>query len=264
MSPPPVTPPEPFYSPGAALAPPQAGVRRAGDQRPLATPEPLYAAPAEPAVGDGVRLPAGTPPRRSSVRRPRPRQLPPQPATPSPFAQPDLWDTLSIAGVLFLGIVKVSGDPVGVDLDVTKSSGRDGSRVRDKGVKPAKVKLTIRIWDEETWVSWDALLPVIDPRRQVGRRTPVDAAHPSLSQRGISRLYIEAISLPDVKDDGSVEYTINAIEFMPTGTRPTGRTATAATRGTALSITGFRTAFVGTERAPANAPRPPSVANIDP
>lgn len=257
MSPPPLAPDAPFYSPN--LAPPQSGVRRAGDQRDPANPEPFYTAPPEASPGDGVRLPAGTPPRRSTVRRPRPRQLPPYASTPSPFAQPDLWDTLSIAGVTFLGLVKVSGDPVGVDLDTTKSSGRDGSRIRDKGVKPAKVKLTLKIWDEVTWVSWDALMPVIDPRRQVGRRTPVDVAHPALAQRGVSRLYIEAIAFADVKDDGLVEVVINAYEFMPPSTRATGRTARPA-----LTVAGFRTAFTGTERPPANAPQRPSVANIDP
>lgn len=259
MSPP---PPEPFYAP-PALAPPQSGVRRAGDLRDPAPPEPFYTAPAAPAVGDGVRLAPGQTPASRSVRRaPRPRQLPPQPPTPSPFAQPDLWGSLTLAGVMFLGTVKVSGDPVGVDLDVTKSSGRDGSRVRDKGAKPAKVKLTLALWDEITWTSWDALLPVIDPRRQVGRRTPVDVAHPALSQRGIGKLYIEAIAFPDVKDSGLVEVVVQAYEFMPPSGRATGRTAQPQTQ--ARGIADFRTAFTGIERPPANAPARPSTSAIDP
>lgn len=259
MSPP---PPEPFYAP-PALAPPQSGVRRAGDLRAPAPAEPFYTAPADPVVGDGVRLLPGQTrtPSRSVRRAPRPRQLPPQPATPSPFAQPDLWDSLTLAGVMFLGTVKVSGDPVGVDLDVTKSSGRDGSRVRDKGAKPAKVKLTLVLWDEVTWTSWDALLPVIDPRRQVGRRTPVDVSHPALSQRGIGKLYIEAIAFPDVQDSGRVEVVVQAYEFMPPSSRATGRTAQPAP---ARGIADFRTAFAGIERPPANAPARPSASNIDP
>lgn len=250
----------PFYT----FTPTRAGE---GVMRPAAAPprEPFFtAAPQVGRVGDGVRLGGEAAPSRSVRRAPRPRQLPPQPPTPSPFAQPDLWDSLTLAGVMFLGTVKVSGDPVGVDLDVTKSSGRDGSRVRDKGAKPAKVKLTLALWDEITWTLWDALLPVIDPRRQVGRRTPVDVAHPALSQRGIGKLYIEAIAFPDVKDSGLVEVVVQAYEFMPPSSRATGRTAQPQTQAQARGIADFRTAFTDIERPPANAPARPSTSAIDP
>lgn len=190
-------------------------------------------------AGAGVRPDATSSSQR--VRRPpAPYRRPPAASTPWPFDAPDLWDTLTLAGVGFLGVAEVDGDPIGVDLDVSKPSGRDGGTIRDKGVKLAKLKFTLRMWDLEGWASWDALLPVIDPRRQVGRRTPVDVEHPALAQRGIGRCYIETISLPKVKD-GLVDVVINAIEFRPPSPRPTSRTAARP----ATYIEGNATAFTG-------------------
>lgn len=187
-------------------------------------------------AGAGVRAES------SRVRRPpAPYRRPPQASTPWPLAAPDLWDTLTLAGVGFLGTAEVDGDPIGVDLDVSKPSGRDGGTIRDKGVKLAKLRFTLHMWDVEGWASWDALLPVIDPRRQVGRRTPVDVEHPALAQRGIGRVYIESIALPKVKD-GAVDVVINAIEFRPPSPRPTSRTAA---RPAGTFIEGTATAFTG-------------------
>lgn len=247
MPPPPPSPP--LYGDG------QSFYQRPGTGEILRRSEPFYR---PPQVGDGVLRPGFTLPVRSVRRRPRPN-LPPIVSTPSPYAQPDLWDTVILAGVIFLGLAVVGGDALGVDLDVTKSSGRDGSRVRDKGVKPGKVKITLRFWDEVTWVSWDALLPVIDPRRQVGRRTPVDVSYPALTQRNVTRVYIETIGLVEWKDDGTGSVVVNAIEFREPSARATGRTAR-QTR----TIDSFGTAFSGLEVPPANAPAPPSQTNTGP
>lgn len=177
--------------------------------------------------------------RSTSVRRPpAPYRRPPPASTPWPFDAPDLWDSLTLAGVGFLGIVEVSGDPIGVELDIAKPSGRDGGTIRDKGTKLAKVKLTLSMWDAETWASWDAMLPVIDPRRQVGRRTPVDVDHPALAQRGIGRVYVEAIGLPKIKD-GTVTVEVNCIEFRPPSPRTTSRTARRAAPDLASNGTAF-------------------------
>ena len=242
--------PEPFYTP------PGSAPRR---------PDPIYAPPPPTPVGLGVLRPENLrDPRQSGRRaRPRPVALPPIVSTPSPYSQPDLWDTLHLAGVTFLGLVVVGGDALGVDLDVSKSSGRDGSHVRDKGIKPGKIKITVRIWDDVSWGSWDALLPVIDPRRQVGRRTPIDVSHPALSQRNVSRIYVESIGYPELNANGLTEVAITGYEFRPPSRTNTGHTATTARTG-ALTIEGFRTAFTGTERAPANAPAPPSTTNTGP
>lgn len=193
-------------------------------------------------AGSGVRAESSS----QRVRRPpAPYRRPPPASTPWPFDAPDLWDTLTLAGVGFLGTAEVDGDPIGVDLDVSKPSGRDGGTIRDKGVKLAKLKFTLRMWDAEGWASWDALLPVIDPRRQVGRRTPVDAEHPALAQRGIGRVYVETIALPKVRD-GLVDVVINAVEFRPPSPRPTSRTARRTTPDIGGNGTGF-TGLVGVE-----------------
>lgn len=250
---PPPTRVPPLYGDGQDL------YQRPGTGDMLRRPEPFYR---PPTAGDGVLRRGFTPsPNRSTRRRPRP-QLPPIVSTPSPYQEPDLWDTLTIAGVTYLGLVVVGGDPPGVELDVAKPSGRDGAPVRDKGVKPGKIKLTLRFWDDVSWGSWDALLPVIDPRRQVGRRTPVDVAHPALAQRNITRIYVENIGFPDWKDDGTGTVAINCIEFHPPSGASTGRTARTAAQ--TRTVESFGTAFTGLETPPTNAPAPPSTTNTGP
>lgn len=220
-------------------------------------PEPLYwRAP--------MRIPGQVYPTSRGRRLAQPTHRPPAASTPSPYAQPGLWDTFYLAGWMFLGLVQIRGD-LGVDLDVRKHSGGDGGTIRDKGFKLGELKITLRIWDEETWASFDGMLPAIDPRRRVGRRTPVDVDHVALAQRGVYRVYIETISLPDtskLKDEGVVEYTINAIEFHP----PTGTNASRTARATPSTpdIGANRTAFTGLETPPAWSTPPSTTQAIDP
>lgn len=216
-------------------------------------PEPPYWH--APLLLPGQTAPA---PRSRGRRLAVPTNRPPAASTPSPYTQPGLWDSFLLAGVLFLGLVKVSGE-LGVDLDVRKHAGRDGGTIRDKGFKLAKFKIVLRIWDEETWTSFDGLLPAIDPRRQVGRRTPVDVDHVALAQRGVYRVYIEAISLPDAKDDGTIEVTIDALEFHPPSGAGVARTARATP-----DIGANRTAFTGLEAPPPGATPPSTTTAIDP
>lgn len=189
--------------------------------------------------------------RRSHGRRPgAPAQPPPLPAVPSPYEAPGQWDTLTIAGVLFLGLVRVSG-ATGNAIDVKKHKGRDGGRISDSGAKAAELTLHFRIWDRETWASWDQVFAAIDPQRTVERRSPVDVSHPALAQRRIGRVYVKEVSIPERQSGGEWHAEAKVIQWLPSMTDRRGRsvTRTPTAAAGADGIGSRATAFTGLTEA---------------
>lgn len=185
--------------------------------------------------------------RRSHGRRPAaPAQPPPLPAVPSPFEAPGQWDTLTIAGVLFLGLASVKG-ATGNALDVKKHKGRDGGRISDSGAVAAELTITFRFWDRETWASWDQVFYAIDPQRTVERRSPVDVSHPAFAQRRIGRVYVKEVSIPERQQGGEWRAEAKVIQWLPSMTDRTGRSVTRTPRAAAgAGGVGTRaTAFTG-------------------
>lgn len=183
--------------------------------------------------------------RRSHGRRPgAPAQPPPLPAVPSPFEAPGQWDTLTIAGVLFLGLVRVSG-ATGNALDVKKHKGRDGGRISDSGAVAAELTLHFRFWDRETWASWDQVFAAIDPQRTVERRAPVDVSHPALAQRRIGRVYVKKVSIPERQQGGEWHAEATVIQWLPSMTDRAGRTVTRTPTAQGGGIGDRATAFTG-------------------
>ena len=176
-----------------------------------------------------------------SGRQGEPAMPPPAASTPSPFASPGLWDAITIAGVLFLGVATPDG-ATGNALDVKKSKGRDGGKISDSGAVCAEFTILFRVWDEVTWASWEQVFRAIDPQRIPDRRTPVDVTHPALAQRGITRIYVKKVSLP--KRVGSEwQFTADVIQHMPGLSDPNGRSVTRAAAAPTLANT--TTAFTG-------------------
>lgn len=175
------------------------------------------------------------------ARQAQPAMPPPAASTPSPFASPGVWDTLVIAGVLFLGLVTVDGDTANA-LDVKKHKGRDGGKISDSGAVCAELTVTFRTWDEETWASWEQVFRAIDPQRLPDQRAPVDVTHPSLAQRGITRAYVKKVSLPK-REGNEWRMTATLIQWMPALTDPSGRSVTRA--AAAPTLANMATAFTG-------------------
>lgn len=168
---------------------------------------------------------------------------PPVGATPSPFSHPGPWDTILIAGVLFLGLARVEGD-TGNALDVKHAKGRDGGSITDSGVVCAEFDIEFRFWDDETWASWDQVFHAINPQRAVDAREPVDVSHPALSQRAITRIYIKSVSFPKPARDGWT-CTAKCIQWHPAMTDRRGGSTTRTPRAARSTLGDTPTAFTG-------------------
>lgn len=154
----------------------------------------------------------------------RPHAPPPAPIVPSPFERPGLWDTFTIAGVLFLGLVEIDGE-VGNEVQSKKHGGRDGGRNTDKGATAAEFPIVFRVWDAVTWASWNQVFRAINPRRPVEERGPVDVTHPALAEKGIRRVYVEKVSFPK-RSGQEYHFTVKVKEDFPSTPDRQGRSVT--------------------------------------
>jgi len=173
---------------------------------------------------------------------------------PSPFDEPDAWDTLDVGGVTFSGWFKFSGTALKRKLDRRHAPGRDGARVRDKGYDLAELTLTLRCIEPEHWRELEALVALLFPRSaDASRRDAHDCHHPALALAGITRVYATEMEVPDPDDKGAVNVTIKLVEHRDLPRRNVSRTPRAAP-----DIGANATAFTGVEAAPPAAPTPPA------
>lgn len=128
---------------------------------------------------------------------------------------PDAWDTIIIAGAVMPGHAIVSGDGISRDIDLKKSPGRDGARLRDRGYQNAKFSIEIQVWEADQLEELQRRLEDLQPKRRGGTRNALDVAHPALAMLGITAMYVEGIGMPTLKD-GSLSVTLKAIEWYQT------------------------------------------------
>lgn len=78
---------------------------------------------------------------------------------------PELWDTVYLAGSALPGIATVTGSH-GRKLDVKSAPGSNGARIVDKGYQPAKVEIALRMWTKEQLLAWYRVAPTLTYRRE--------------------------------------------------------------------------------------------------
>lgn len=171
---------------------------------------------------------------------------------PSPFADPDTWDALTIGGVRFRGTFRWGGDIIKRKLDRRHAPGRDGARVRDKGYDLAEIDLTLTITDDDEWADFTALVALVFPRSATPTARNAHAcAHPELALAGITELYGTSMGPVTEASPTKYEVTLKFVEYRVGAQRNTSRTPRAAP-----DLGANATAFTGTETAPAPTPPP--------
>lgn len=171
---------------------------------------------------------------------------------PSPFVDPESWDTLILGGQQFRGTFRWGGDLIKRKLDHRHAAGRDGARVRDKGYDLAEVDLTLTITNDDEWQDMLALVALVFPRSATPTARNAHAcAHPELALAGISELY--GVSMGPVTEANPTKYevTMKFVEYRAGAQTNTSRTPRAVPDLSANNPT----AFTGT--APAPPPTPP-------
>jgi hypothetical protein len=124
-----------------------------------------------------------------------------------------VWDRLQLGKHVMPGIWKVSC-VCARDIDKKKGKGKDGAKIKDRGYDAAEVSFVGKLESKDDWQALQQILPDIHPRKKGGKRKDMTAAHPSLAVMGVTRIYVKSIKAPEI-EDGIMEMTIEAIEFIP-------------------------------------------------
>lgn len=172
---------------------------------------------------------------------------------PSPFADPDTWDTLVIGSVRFRGTFEWGGDLIKRKLDHRHAAGRDGATVRDKGYDLAEIDLTLTVTNDDEWQDLQALVALVFPRAATPQgRNALTCAHPQLALAGISALY--GTTLGPLSQIAPTKWvtTIKLVEYRADSNSNASRTPRVA--AAAPDLGSNRTAF---DIAPADRPPTP-------
>lgn len=137
------------------------------------------------------------------------------------------WDAITLGGVLFTGLVEVSGEGFKKKLDKRRAAGADGARIVDKGFDLVDVDITFTAWEPEHLDALDRLISVVAPRGgALTRRRALDVAYPSLAALQITQLYAVSGDLPQA-EDGKLVWKVRFTEYREPAARTTTHTPAA-------------------------------------
>ncbi len=124
-----------------------------------------------------------------------------------------LWDVMTLGGVSWAGVWAIE---VGKkrELDIVKVRRLDGVRIRDNGYFGVTLKATGRIWTPEDWEAFQDILPLFDPQRPGGGRSPLDIYHPAAALFGVHTVYIESLEMPQ-PGNGIVTISMGLVQWFP-------------------------------------------------
>jgi hypothetical protein len=132
---------------------------------------------------------------------------------------------------LLPGVWEVTSGECARQVDHKKTKGKDGARIKDQGLLPARFTATGHVIHEDEWVELQLAIPDISPRRKGGLRTPFTIFHPAIALLGVTTVYVERIKAPEIKN-GVLEIGIDMIEWTDQPkTARTGETPAAKGNG---------------------------------
>lgn len=125
------------------------------------------------------------------------------------------WDFLTIGSIAMPGVWEITSGECARQVDHKKTKGKDGARIKDMGLLPARFTAVGKIITEKEWIELQAVIPEISPRRKGGLRTPFTIFHPAVALLGVNTIYVERVRVPEVKAD-ILEIQIEMIEWTET------------------------------------------------
>ncbi|PZA07757.1 MULTISPECIES: hypothetical protein [unclassified Meiothermus] len=138
-------------------------------------------------------------------------------ASPNPFINPELWETLILVGpkgrVTVPGVVNVDVEPGAPEVDEVSVPGQEGVRALELGWRAGKATVRVEVIDAEEFSKLRAVLDLYR-RRKGDPIQPLNALHPNLSLHGLKDVYIASIRAPDYSREGySLEIELR--EYFP-------------------------------------------------
>jgi len=136
---------------------------------------------------------------------------------------PSEWDQLLIAGSPCPGIVTVELS-LSADIDKKKPKGVRKSQAVDRGAKPAKARITIRLQPSELKIFADKIVPLLFAKGKDAAQDPLELSHPELELWGINLFIIEDLTSSPPEPGGLKEIAFAAMEYVaqPKAVKPKG------------------------------------------
>lgn len=126
---------------------------------------------------------------------------------------PRAWNTCYIGLAELPGIATVSAVPCGPRIDKQKRRKKEGSKLKDEGLKPAE--FSIELWmTAAEWTRWLAILPMIHSVKIGDAREPKQIVHPLPNHMGVKTIYIKSVKpgMPTAK--GGFKVTIDVEQWF--------------------------------------------------
>ena len=149
----------------------------------------------------------------------------------SPLADPRAWDEFKLAGVLWTGGAKLSGDLLKRKLDSRHAAGRDGARIRDRGYDLAELTISLTLYEDAHFTQLAQIVSSMFPRgAETSRRLAWPIIHPALAFAGVTEVYGKTLGALDGPDE-RMQWTISieVVEYRPEAQRSAAHRPRAAT-----------------------------------
>ncbi len=140
-----------------------------------------------------------------------------------PFALPELYDIVVIAGVASPGVAKVSRGGRKYKWDKKDGPGTAGANVTFRGIDLCEFSIELTMWNSEQLAAWDVWRDLWqwDPTKKVKGKTPkiqpVDIMHPILDGLGVHWAMPVEVGQLEYQGGGKWTATISAMEYKPPG-----------------------------------------------
>lgn len=151
----------------------------------------------------------------------------------APLYSPDPVDHVRLAGELLPGTAAVKGE-ASQRIDVQSANGRDGGNLVERGYKPGRFDIDVKISSPEQWDKWQEILPkfwrpsgkldVNDSKKKAGataaevsmtEKAAVSISNWATDSLGIGACLVESVSLPmDGPSYGEKIITLKCIQYV--------------------------------------------------
>lgn len=132
-------------------------------------------------------------------------------ATPFWGTNVKAWDKPTIGGKILPGVVHLKDAGVTLRIQKAKASGSDGGGLTIKGLELPDFTFEGEITSEADHFAWDALVPLLLPRRDPKTRAPLPVYHPSLARYGIALAVVKDIHEEPPRAGGPLRYKIECL-----------------------------------------------------
>lgn len=140
-------------------------------------------------------------------------------------ARANPWNVLVVAGERIPGLVFPPKGAIERSVDIKKPLGAKAATIAFHGDDPVKFDWDLLIWTPAQWDAFQAMLPIIQPRKPDAYPSPLEATHPSIAFAAVKAIFFTRIGLPDI-DNGIGTIPLSALEWTPKP-KPVKKPATA-------------------------------------